>query len=82
MEEHIPDALPLTSLHLQFMPQGLGAECAVCRARRGEDERFWRECERCGIGFHEACDRAGVGRVYEHSGQDVVTIDVCPGCRS
>lgn len=81
-ERSIPNALPVPSLHLHFIPRHPkhpGA-CAVCRI--DEETATWRECERCGVGFHETCHRAGIGSVTTRAGAEIIAADVCPGCCS
>jgi hypothetical protein len=79
-ERSIPDVLPLTALHLHFMPTGRAGACTVCRI--DHESVSWRECERCGGGFHETCHPVGIGSVTARAGADVIAADICPGCCS
>ena len=84
--------LPLTALHLRFIPEppAHGA-CVVCRRR----QRTNMQCERCGAWMHWRCFVESVGDVRDLEGIDLAGAHVddddnpaywrvllCPGCRS
>ena len=71
--------LPLSNLHLHFVPPPGAAACAVCRIEHGV---LWRDCERCGVAFHESCYPGGAGSVTEAEGRKVAVAIACPGCCS